>query len=76
MPAGAPQKGEVFAHYKQGDQYRVVGLAIESNTDEWMVVYEPLYENPAAPLFTRPCREWREVVDWQGSKTERFSKVA
>lgn len=62
-------------HYK-GDHYRVVGLALHSNDDEWMVVYEPMYERPAAPLFTRPLREWAEVVEWQGTKVERFAKVA
>jgi len=74
IPADAPQKGEVFGHYK-GDQYRVVDIALHSNDDEWMVVYEPMYENPAAKLFTRPLGEWREVVEWEGQKVERFSKV-
>ena len=75
LPMGAPRKGEVYRHYKQGDLYRVVDLALHSNDDEWMVVYEPMYENPAAPLFTRPCKEWREAVEWEGQKVERFAKV-
>ncbi|MEK7109035.1 MAG: DUF1653 domain-containing protein [Patescibacteria group bacterium] len=74
LPADAPKKGEVFRHYK-GDQYRVVDLAVHSNDDEWMVVYEPMYERPAAKLFTRPCKEWREAVDWHGEKKVRFEKV-
>jgi hypothetical protein len=74
VPASAPQKGEVFKHYK-GDKYRVVALALHSNDDEWMVVYEPMYESPAAPLFTRPLREWSEVVEWEGQKIERFVKI-
>ena len=73
--ADAPQKGEVYAHYKTGDKYRVVDIALHSNDDEWMVVYEPMYENPAAKLFTRPCKEWRETVEWQGQKVERFVQI-
>ena len=73
IPENAPQKGEAYKHYK-GDSYRVVALALHSNNDEWMVVYEPMYENPGAALFTRPLKEWREVVEWQGEKKERFTK--
>lgn len=72
-PDDAPKPGEVFKHYK-GDSYRVVSLALHSNDDEWMVVYEPLYENPAAPLFTRPLREWGETVERDGEKMPRFAK--
>lgn len=74
LPADAPKVGEVYQHYK-GDQYRVKLLALHSNDDEWMVVYEPLYENPDAPLFTRPLHEWRESVEWEGVMVERFMKV-
>ena len=61
-------------HYK-GDKYRVTDIALHSNDDEWMVVYEPMYDAPVK-LFTRPLREWGEEVDWQGQKVRRFSKVA
>lgn len=74
VPVGAPKKGEVYRHYK-GDQYRIVDLALHSNDDEWMVVYEPMYENPAAPLFTRPLQQWREIIDWQDQKVTRFTKI-
>lgn len=80
LPADAPHKGEVYQHYK-GDLYKVHELALHSNDDEWMVVYEPMYENPVAKLFTRPLREWREVVDlpaqagWEGKKVERFTLI-
>jgi hypothetical protein len=73
-PADAPNKGEVWRHYK-GDSYRVTGLALHSSTDEWMVLYEPLYENAATEFFTRPLSEWREVVEWEGKQVERFVKV-
>ncbi len=72
LPVDAPRIGEVYRHYK-GDSYRVKLLALHSNDDEWMVVYEPLYENPDAPFFTRPLREWYEEVEWETKTTIRFS---
>jgi hypothetical protein len=73
IPADAPKQGEEYRHYK-GDLYRVVLLAEHSNDAEWMVVYEAMYENPDAPYFTRPLREWGQVVEWEGKTVPRFSK--
>lgn len=72
LPLNAPKSGEVFRHYK-GDLYRVVLLAEHSNDNEWMVVYEAMYENPDAPYFTRPLREWDQEVEWEGKRVKRFS---
>ena len=73
LPKDVPKVGEVFRHYK-GDYYKVFGYALHSNDGEWMIVYEPQYENPDAPFFTRPLREWDEVVEWNGEKIERFKQ--
>ena len=75
LPPDAPEKGEIYRHYK-GDSYKVHELALHSNDEEWMVIYEPLYENPDAPFFTRPLREWRQEVEWKGKRVERFEKVS
>lgn len=72
----SPKPGEVYKHYKKGDLYKVTCLALHSNDEEWMVVYEPQYPDPAAPFFTRPLREWADEVDWEGVRTARFTKVA
>jgi len=74
LPDDAPKNGEVYRHYK-GDRYRVLLLAEHSNDEEWMVVYEAMYENPDAPYFTRPLREWSERVEWQGSASKRFTHI-
>ena len=74
VPGDAPMAGETYKHHK-GDIYRVINLALDSNTDEWVVVYEPMYENPAAKLFVRPLKEWSEGVEWQGEKMRRFEKM-
>ncbi len=75
LPADAPKVGEIFKHYK-GDPYKVRDLALHSNDEEWMVVYEPLYPNPAAPLFTRPLKEWGEMVERDGLHVKRFLKIS
>ncbi len=74
LPPGSPKLGDVYMHYK-GDSYRVVSIALHSNDDEWMVVYEPVYDSPDARYFTRPLREWSEVVEWGGEKKVRFEKI-
>ncbi len=74
VPENAPKEGEIYRHYK-GDDYKVLDLALHSNDDEWMVVYEPIYDEPVAHLFTRPLSEWREMVEWEGEVVPRFVKV-
>lgn len=73
IPLDAPKSGEMYRHYK-GDAYRIILLAEHSNDNEWMVVYEPMHENPDAPYFTRPLREWDEMVEWEGKIKRRFRK--
>lgn len=70
----APKPGETYQHYK-GDSYHIKLLALHSNDDDWMVVYEPLYENPDAPFFTRPLKDWSETVTWNGENVVRFRKI-
>lgn len=71
MPEGAPKEGEIFRHYK-GKDYRVLGLAMHSD-ETWNVLYEPLYDLDIK-LFTRPLKEWSEVVEFEGMKVPRFTK--
>lgn len=74
VPSDAPKVGEVYRHYK-GDQYKVLGIALDS-TDQWVVVYEPMYGGAVASLFTRPVGEWHQLVEWQGAKVARFTLIA
>ena len=74
MEDNPPVKGEIYKHYK-GDSYQVVGLAIHSNDDIWMVVYKPLYECADAELFVRPLSEWRNKITWEGKEVERFTLI-
>lgn len=74
LPVDSPKQGQVYKHYK-GDSYEIIGMAIHSNEDVWMVVYKPLYENADAELFTRPLSDWGEDVEWNGEVVTRFSLV-
>ena len=73
LPENAPKVGDVYQHYK-GDSYKVIALALHSNDQEWMIMYEPQYENPDAPFFTRPLHEWNEEVEWDGEQVIRFKR--
>ncbi len=74
LPYNAPLKEQIYRHYK-GDLYKIYELALHSNDEVWMVIYEPVYENPDAPFFTRPLSEWQEQIVWNGKMVKRFSLV-
>lgn len=74
-------KGTLWRHYR-GDVYEVEGLSIDCNTNEVLVLYhrkfEPFDLNGEGHFsmmgqitFTRPLREWLEVIDG----VQRFVKV-
>ena len=77
LPENYPKAGEVYRHFK-GDYYKVRMLALHSDDETWMVVYEPMYENPDAPFFTRPVDEWYDLCDWEDTheKFQRFTLIA
>ena len=54
--------GGIYQHYK-GKNYRVIDLARHSETLEWMVVYECLYENPEGKIWVRPLKMFLETVN-------------
>lgn len=54
----------IYRHYK-GGLYLVLGIARQTETDEELVIYVPLYERADAglPLQARPRKNWDEPVD-------------
>lgn len=71
VPAGK------YRHYK-GREYRVIGMALHSETMELMVVYQPLYETPDVPpgtLWVRPAAMFTEQVHVNGETMARFRKI-
>jgi hypothetical protein len=63
--------GGLYQHYK-GMKYRVLGLAKHSETLEWMVHYECLYENNEALLWVRPLGMFCESIELNGKTVPRF----
>ncbi len=51
-----------YQHYKNKKMYEVLGLALHTENEEWLVLYKPLYENDAAELFVRPYKMFVEGV--------------
>ena len=62
----------IYKHSKKGDLYRVIGMAKHSETNEPMVVYEALYENPESKIWVRPAGMFEELVELDGQKVPRF----
>lgn len=63
----------LYRHYK-GGEYRVIGTARHSETDEPMVVYRCLYDNDS--LWVRPVAMFQETVPVDGAEVPRFTLVA
>ncbi len=60
----------IYRHYK-GQQYRVVGVAQHSETEEQLVVYQTLYG--AFDLWVRPLAMFLEQVEIDGLQQPRFA---
>jgi hypothetical protein len=66
-----------YRHYK-GNLYQVVGLALNSDTEEEMVVYKPLYETDVISkdmFFVRDKKIFLEEVEVRGKKIPRFEYI-
>jgi hypothetical protein len=72
-PRPATPRPGLYRHYK-GNPYRVHLLAFQTETREWMVVYEALYGDGG--MFTRPAAMFSETVAVDGRTVARFERVA
>ncbi len=61
-----------YRHFK-GKEYRVIGLARHSETEEWMVVYQALYGDGG--LWVRPAEMWSEILVREGKSFPRFEYI-
>lgn len=64
-----------YLHTKSGHYYEVIGVALQTETNEPMVVYRPLWESKYQ-LFTRPYEIFVEHVEIDGVMRPRFEKVS
>lgn len=61
-----------YRHFK-GNEYRVLGMARHSETQEEMVVYQALYGEGG--IWVRPARMWSETVERDGYCGPRFAYI-
>lgn len=66
--------GGLYQHYK-GKNYIVKDVARHSETLEWLVVYECLYENPEGRLWVRPLKMFMENITIEGKTVPRFKYI-
>ena len=53
--------GKVYRHFK-GNYYFVENRALSSETEEWMVVYKPLYDREDSKIWVRPEKMFLEEI--------------
>jgi len=64
-----------YRHSKKGQLYEVLGVALQTETEEQLVIYKPLYESEFE-LFARPYDMFIEQVEINGQVVPRFEKIA
>lgn len=62
----------MYQHFK-GNHYLVLHLAKHSETEEYMVVYQPQYGDKA--IWVRPLDMFNEIIERDGLKVRRFSFI-
>lgn len=65
----------VYRHTKTGKEYEVIGTALQTETEEILVIYRPLYRNVNHQLYARPYGMFKEIVTIDGKSMPRFEKV-
>lgn len=61
-----------YRHFK-GKEYKVLGVARHSETEEELVVYRALYGDFS--LWVRPVSMWNETVERDGKTFRRFTYI-
>lgn len=62
-----------YRHYK-GNLYEVIDVVCDSETEEWLVLYRPLYgESPV--LWVRPLAMFTEMVMVDDKSVPRFAPL-
>ncbi len=67
------EKGK-YRHNKTGNLYEVLGVALQTETSEQLVIYKALYGSKYE-LFARPYPMFVEKVEINNEMKPRFEKV-
>jgi len=60
-----------YLHFK-GNEYEVLYIAKNSETQELMVVYKSIKDNS---IWIRPASMWNDIVEYNNKKVKRFTKI-
>lgn len=71
-----PEIGAIYKHYRNQNNYLVLAVGQHTETDEPMVVYVSLYDNPVSQVWIRPLQMFCETVEHNGKTVPRFTKLA
>jgi len=66
-----------YQHFK-GNFYQVLHCAKHSETEEWLVIYKPLYTDELGNdlgIWARPLAIFDETIERDGKIIKRFSYV-
>jgi hypothetical protein len=64
----------IYEHYK-GNRYKVVGVGIDTETEQPVVIYQPIYSSDVS-FWVRPYDMFVGTVDVGGKIIPRFKKIA
>lgn len=64
----------IYKHNKHGHLYEVLGTALQTETNEPLVLYKPLYKNKY-DYFARPYTMFTETVEINGKNVSRFERT-
>lgn len=67
--------GGLYQHYK-GKNYIVHNVVKHSETLEWFVMYECLYDNLEAKFWVRPLKMFQEIILVNGKHVPRFRYIS
>lgn len=63
-----------YMHTKSGKKYKVLGIALQTETDALLVIYKPLYES-SFKFFARPYETFISQTEIDGKLIPRFKKL-
>ena len=85
METNNPLPHSHWRHYKSSwwddHTYEVLGIALNSETSEPMVLYRPLYDVPPESwaygydYVIRPLALWHDIIEYEGKKVQRFTSI-